>query len=137
MIEHAEPTLRGNKIHHQRMGGLWVYKEGRGLYEGNEIYANAKAGIRIWSLGDPTIKQNKIHSGRACGVLIYECGKVREEEAGRGRMLPPALAAARSLCFQNLFPLRLLLLNVSVPDPPHPPRILHLPAAATPGPLCG
>ena len=72
VIEHAEPTLRGNHIHHQRMGGLWVYKEARGLYEGNEIAHNAKAGVRVWDLGHPTMQQNKIHSGNACGILIYE-----------------------------------------------------------------
>ena len=75
VVEHAEPTLRGNTIHHSRVGGLWVYKEAKGLYEGNEIHSCSKAGVRIWELGDPTMNGNKIHSGRACGVLIYECGK--------------------------------------------------------------
>ena len=75
VIEHAEPTLRGNKIHHNRLNGVQVYKDARGVYEGNEIAFNMKANVRIWKLGDPIVKQNKIHSSRACGVLIYELGK--------------------------------------------------------------
>ena len=65
--------LRGNHIHHQRMGGLWVYKEAKGLYEDNEIWLNAKAGVRVWQLCDPTMLRNRIHSARRGGS--YECGK--------------------------------------------------------------
>ena len=34
--------VRGNRIHHQAMGGVWVYKGAGGLFEDNDIYANAK-----------------------------------------------------------------------------------------------
>ena len=34
--------VRGNRIHHQKMGGVWVYKGAGGLFEDNDIYANAK-----------------------------------------------------------------------------------------------
>ena len=75
VLEHSAPTLRGNKIHHCRLNGLQVYKEAKGLYEGNEIYGHTHACVRIWEVGDPTFNGNKIHSSKACGVLIYECGK--------------------------------------------------------------
>lgn len=75
VIEGSEPVVRGNKIHGQRMGGIWVYKGAKGLYEDNEIYANKKAGIRVWQFGAPIVKHNKIHSGKTLGLLIYEFGK--------------------------------------------------------------
>ena len=75
VIEHAEPTLRGNKIHHCRLNGIQVYKEAKGLYEGNDISACTHACVRVWELGDPTMNGNTIRGGKACGILIYECGK--------------------------------------------------------------
>ena len=84
-IEQADPTLRGNKIHHSRMGGIWVYKGARGTYEDNEIYQNAKAGVRVWDLGDPTMQRNKIWGGKTTGVLVYECGKGHWVRGGSSR----------------------------------------------------
>ena len=54
VIEHAEPTLRGNKIHHNRLNGVQVYKTLR-VREENEIAFNMKANVRIWKLGDPIV----------------------------------------------------------------------------------
>ena len=70
----AEPVVKGNKIHHQKMGGVWVYKESKGTFEGNEIYANGKAAFRVYEWGDPTVTGNRIHGGKAGGLLVYEMG---------------------------------------------------------------
>ena len=67
----AEPVVKGNKIHHQKMGGVWVYKESKGTFEGNEIYANGKAAFRVYEWGDPTVTGNRIHGGKAGGLLVY------------------------------------------------------------------
>ena len=37
------------------MGGVWVYKEAGGLFEDNDIYANAKAAVRVYDYGNPTV----------------------------------------------------------------------------------
>ena len=57
--------MRGNRIHHQKMGGVWVYKEAGGLFEDNDIYANAKAAVRVYDYGNPTVTANRIYGGRS------------------------------------------------------------------------
>ena len=57
------------------MGGIWVYKAAKGLYEDNEVYSNRKASLRVWDFGSPVVKHNKFHSGKTLGLLIYEFGK--------------------------------------------------------------
>jgi hypothetical protein len=43
VVDGSDPTMRGNRIHHQKMGGIWVYKGGKGTYEDNEVFSNRKA----------------------------------------------------------------------------------------------
>ena len=61
--------MRGNRIHHHKMGGVWVYKGAGGLFEDNDIYANAKAAVRVYEYGNPTVTANRIYGGRSAGVL--------------------------------------------------------------------
>ena len=49
------------------MGGVWVYKEAGGLFEDNDIYANAKAAVRVYDYGNPTVTANRIYGGRSAG----------------------------------------------------------------------
>ena len=38
-----QPVLRGNTMHHHKMGAVWVSKEAKGVYEDNDMYHNNKA----------------------------------------------------------------------------------------------
>ena len=53
----------------------WVYKEGRGHYEDNDLHDNAKAAVRCWDSGDPVVQANRIYNGRSVGILCYDFGK--------------------------------------------------------------
>ena len=48
---------------------------GRGLLEENEIFDNAKAGVRIKTESDPILRRNKIRDGKGDGICIYNGGK--------------------------------------------------------------
>ncbi|MBP7070331.1 MAG: right-handed parallel beta-helix repeat-containing protein [Methanothrix sp.] len=71
----AFPKLRGNKIHDGESAGIFVYENGQGLIEDNEIFGNANAGISIKEAGNPTVRRNRIHDGKASGIFIYENGQ--------------------------------------------------------------
>ena len=47
----GNPVLRRNKIHHGRKNGVYVYMNGLGTLEGNEIYDNKMDGISVKSGG--------------------------------------------------------------------------------------
>ena len=44
----ANPILRNNRIYDSKASGIYVYEQGQGLIEENEIFANARAGINLW-----------------------------------------------------------------------------------------
>ena len=48
-------------------GGIYVFGEGRGLIEQNNIFGNALAGIQIRTGSDPIVRLNKVRS------LCYSC----------------------------------------------------------------
>lgn len=64
-IDEASPVVRGNKMHHHKLGALWVYKGARGVYEDNDMHQNGKAAVRVWDHGDPTLQANRIWGGRS------------------------------------------------------------------------
>ena len=39
--------MRRNRIHDGKQSGVYVFKEGRGVIEDNEIFANAGVGIHV------------------------------------------------------------------------------------------
>ncbi|HPS91261.1 MAG TPA: right-handed parallel beta-helix repeat-containing protein [Methanothrix sp.] len=71
----AYPRLRGNKIHDGKSAGVYVYENGQGLIEDNDIFGNALACIGISGSGNPTVRGNKIHDCRDSGVYVYENGQ--------------------------------------------------------------
>lgn len=71
----ADPTLRRNRIHNGKEGGVLVYHGGRGTLEDNDIFGNMRAGVQIESNGNPTLRRNRIHHQQWGGVYVCEDGK--------------------------------------------------------------
>ncbi len=69
----ADPRLRRNRIHDGRGAGVYVYQNGAGLLEDNEIFANDLAGVAI-SGANPTVRRNRIRDGKEGGVKVFESG---------------------------------------------------------------
>ena len=55
--------------------GIYVHKNGQGVLEDNEIFANALSGIAIKEGGNPTVRRNRIHDGKQTGIFVYENGQ--------------------------------------------------------------
>jgi len=70
----AYPRIISNKIHNSKDGGIYVYQNGQGVIENNEIYGNALSAVDIHGCGNPTLKRNKIHDGKSSGIYIRENG---------------------------------------------------------------
>jgi parallel beta-helix repeat protein len=67
----ASPTLVRNRIHDCRGAGIFVYEDGRGTFEDNDVFANTLAGIEVRDSGDPTVRRNRIHDGKGSGILVH------------------------------------------------------------------
>uniref|UniRef100_A0A8D3CGA2 F-box only protein 11 n=1 Tax=Scophthalmus maximus TaxID=52904 RepID=A0A8D3CGA2_SCOMX len=66
----SNPTLRRNKIHDGRDGGICIFNGGRGLLEENDIFRNAQAGVLISTNSHPVLRKNRIFDGFAAGIEI-------------------------------------------------------------------
>lgn len=66
----SNPTMRNNKIHDGRDGGICIFNGGRGILEENEIFRNAQAGVLISTNSQPILRRNRIFDGFAAGVEI-------------------------------------------------------------------
>ena len=53
---------------------MFVYKEGRGTLEYNDIFANAGQGVQIRTGGDPVLRHNRINQNRYHAIGVYEGG---------------------------------------------------------------
>jgi len=88
--------FRRNEIYNGHQGGVYIFGEGRGLIEHNNIYGtcfscyvmhnngfcgkvlivflfllgNALAGIQIRTNSDPIVRYNKIHHGQHGGIYV-------------------------------------------------------------------
>ena len=71
----GDPTVQRNRIHDGKQGGVFVWEDGRGTFEDNDIFANELAGIEVKSGGDPTVQRNRIHDGKQGGVFVCEDGR--------------------------------------------------------------
>ncbi|PKU38492.1 f-box only protein 11 [Limosa lapponica baueri] len=60
----------GNAIFNGNQGGVYIFGDGRGLIEGNDIYGNALAGIQIRTNSCPIVRHNKIHDGQHGGIYV-------------------------------------------------------------------
>ena len=66
----SNPTLRRNKIHDGRDGGICIFNGGRGLLEENDIFRNAQAGVLISTNSHPVLRKNRIFDGFAAGLYF-------------------------------------------------------------------
>lgn len=70
----AYPRIINNRIHDGKKSGVYVYENGQGVIEDNEIYSNASSGVAISSGGNPKVIRNKIHDGMSSGISV-NCGQ--------------------------------------------------------------
>lgn len=66
---------RGNAIFNGNQGGVYIFGDGRGLIEGNDIHGNALAGIQIRTNSCPIVRHNKIHDGQHGGIYVVNTVK--------------------------------------------------------------
>ncbi|MAQ95971.1 MAG: hypothetical protein CMM84_20890 [Rhodothermaceae bacterium] len=76
----ADPVVRGNRIHDGKQAGVFVYEDGRGTYEDNDVFANAGAGFAVQEGADPVVRGNRIHHGKQSGVYIHTDGRGTYED---------------------------------------------------------
>jgi len=75
----ADPRLRRNRIHNGDDSGVYVYANGLGTLEDNDISSNVR-GVQIISGANPTLRRNRIHDSKFTGVLIFMNGLGTLEE---------------------------------------------------------
>ena len=62
--------------HPRRQGKRrFVYENGQGTLEDNDIFGNALSGVEIRDDTNPTLRGNRIHDGKALGVHVNENGQ--------------------------------------------------------------
>lgn len=76
----ADPRLRGNKIHGGRQSGVFIFNNGLGTLEDNEIFGNQFSGVEIKTGSDPTLRRNQIYDNKVNGVYAYEGGLGKLED---------------------------------------------------------
>ena len=61
--------------HPRRQGsGVFVYDNGLGTLEDNDITANGLSGVEIRTGGNPTLRRNQIHDNKQSGVYVHDNG---------------------------------------------------------------
>ncbi len=71
----GNPTLRRNQIHDNKQSGVFVYDDGLGTLEDNDITGNAYAGVSAKTAGNPTVRANRINRNGSQAVWIREGGR--------------------------------------------------------------
>ncbi|MCW5206388.1 right-handed parallel beta-helix repeat-containing protein [Desulfobulbus sp. F5] len=69
IYDYADPRLRRNRIHDGSCG-VFVFKDGKGTLEDNEIFANARFGVVILTGGKPTLRRNRISKNGDVGIKV-------------------------------------------------------------------
>jgi F-box protein 11 len=70
----ADPLLRRNHIHDGKKSGVFVYDNGQGVLEDNDIFGNALSGMFITEGGNPTLRHNRINNNGYWAVWAYNGG---------------------------------------------------------------
>ena len=71
----AYPRIIGNKIHDGKNIGVYVYENGQGVIEDNDIYRNEGPGILIEDGGNPVVMHNNIYNCNGNGVRVIINGR--------------------------------------------------------------
>lgn len=75
----ADPRVLRNKIHDGNKSGIYVFDNGLGIIEENDIF-ETYAGVTIDTGGSPVLRKNQIHDEKGNGVRVYENGRGKIEE---------------------------------------------------------
>ena len=67
----ADPLVRRDRIHDGKQSGIYVYDNGRGTFEENEVWGNAHVGMAVGNGGDPVVRRNHIHGNSLTAVLVF------------------------------------------------------------------
>ncbi|WP_322756165.1 right-handed parallel beta-helix repeat-containing protein, partial [Frankia sp. Cas3] len=54
--------------------GVYVYDDGAGVFEDNEITGNTRDNVAVGSGGNPTVRGNRITNSQSGGVYIHDNG---------------------------------------------------------------
>jgi len=73
-IEDSNLTLRYNRIHNNREDGVYVYDNGQGMLEDNNIFDNAHDGVEIKTGSNLTLRHNRINRNGYHAVRVYDGG---------------------------------------------------------------
>lgn len=76
----ADPRLRRNYIHDNRLGGVYIFDYGQGLLEDNAIFRNGFAGVHTATGGHPFLRKNKVYQNKEGGLLVTNNGKCDLED---------------------------------------------------------
>ena len=71
----GDPQLTRNRIHHGKKNGVYIYLNGRGTLEGNDIFDNKMDGISVKSGGNPTVTGNVVRDGKGKGIFVHDKGR--------------------------------------------------------------
>ena len=91
MASGGDPAVRANRIHDNKNAGVYVYEQGRGTFEDNDITANTTSGVAVTSGGDPAVRANRIHDNKNGGVYVYEQGRGTFEDNDITANTPPGV----------------------------------------------
>ena len=73
--EGADSLVRRNRIHDGKASGIFVYENGRGTFENNDVFGNAYAGVEVKREADPLVRRNRIHDGKSVGISVHDNGR--------------------------------------------------------------
>ena len=76
----ADPVIRENRIHDGQKAGVYIHTDGRGTYEDNDVFGNAKSGFEVKTGADPVVRGNRIHDGEQAGIYVYKDGRGTYED---------------------------------------------------------
>jgi F-box protein 11 len=70
----ATPRVRRCRIHDISGAGVYVYDDGAGVFEDNEITGSTWANVAVESGGNPTVLRNRITGSARSGVAVWDDG---------------------------------------------------------------
>ena len=65
----ADPRLRRNRMYGGNQSGVFIYENGLGTFEDNDIFGNAYSEVLIATGGNPTLRRNRIDGSKQASVF--------------------------------------------------------------------
>ncbi|NUO80266.1 right-handed parallel beta-helix repeat-containing protein, partial [candidate division KSB1 bacterium] len=70
----GNPKLLRNRIRSNKRIGVWVYDNGQGLIEDNNISGNLYTGVEINTGGNPILCRNRINKNGCHAICVHKDG---------------------------------------------------------------